>query len=161
MFIKHENKLYPKFQSEGNASQFAISFAKHFCKGFGLDIGCNRLDWAMPGAIPIDPIIDPSHDAMRLPHADLDFIYSSHCLEHLDSWVEAVEYWTKLLKQGGCLFLYLPDYSQTYWRPWNNRKHKHIIEKNHLYDLLTKLGYSTVIQSGVDLNNSYTTIAIK
>jgi predicted SAM-dependent methyltransferase len=153
--------LYPEFQSKGFASQFAIPFAKHFCSGIGLDIGCNRIEWALPGAIPIDPLINCGNDAMKLNYTELDYIYSSHCLEHLDSWVEAVEYWTKLIKKGGCLFLYLPDYSQTYWRPWNNKKHKHIIEKNHLYDLLNKLGYTTIIQSGVDLNNSYMTVCIK
>jgi hypothetical protein len=27
------------------------------------------------------------------------------------------------LNENGTLFLYLPDYSQEYWRPWNNKKH--------------------------------------
>ena len=44
--INHLENEYPKFQSIGNASQFAIPFAKHVCKGNGVDIGCNRLDWA-------------------------------------------------------------------------------------------------------------------
>jgi len=35
----HENKLYPLFQSKGNAAQFAIPFAKYICKGTGYDIG--------------------------------------------------------------------------------------------------------------------------
>lgn len=161
MFINHENKLYPKFQSEGNASQFAIPFAKHFCKGVGVDVGCNRSEWCFPGAIPVDPLLNEMTHAMNLGVSDLDFIYSSHCLEHLDSWVEAVVYWTSCLKKNGVIFLYLPDYSQTYWRPWNNKKHKHIIHKEHVTDLLKKLEYTTTISSEIDLNNSYIVVGIK
>lgn len=159
--INFEGVSYPSFQAEGNASQFAIPYAKHFCKGNGVDVGCNRLEWCFPEAIPVDPIISSSTHAMDLGISGLDFIYSSHCLEHLDSWTEAVEYWTKCLRSGGVLFLYLPHYSQRYWRPWNNKKHKHIIEPNHLKDLLIKLKYVDILQSEVDLNNSFITVASK
>lgn len=50
--IKFKNKTYPKFQSEGNAAQFAIPYAKHFCKGTGIDVGCNREEWKFPGHYP-------------------------------------------------------------------------------------------------------------
>lgn len=160
-FISFENQEYPIFQAEGNASQFAIPFARHFCKGVGYDIGCNRLDWKLEGAIAIDPLIDCSQDAFNLPQKEVDYIYSSHCLEHLDSWVDAIIYWTDHIKKEGVLFLYLPDYSQTYWRPWNNKKHKHIIERNHLVDLLKKLNYNKILISGIDLNNSYMVIGLK
>ena len=40
--IEFQRKWYPKFQTEGNASQFAIPFAKHVCKGYGYDIGCMK-----------------------------------------------------------------------------------------------------------------------
>lgn len=161
MFINHEGNDYPKFQAEGFASQFSIPFAKHFCKGIGVDVGCNRLEWTLPGAIPVDPNISEETDAMNLGMSSLDFIYSSHCLEHLDSWVDAVTYWTSCLKDNGVLFVYLPDYSQTYWRPWNNKKHKHIIHKEHVCDLLQHLNYSKIISSGIDLNNSYTVVGIR
>ena len=52
--IEYRGKKYPEFQSQGNASQFAIPYAEHFCKGKGLDIGCMKLEWAFPGATPID-----------------------------------------------------------------------------------------------------------
>jgi hypothetical protein len=37
--ITFNGQQYPEFQAKGNASQFAIPFAKHFCKGEGYDIG--------------------------------------------------------------------------------------------------------------------------
>ena len=33
--LNFSNEIYPKFQAEGNASQFAIPYAKHFCNGSG------------------------------------------------------------------------------------------------------------------------------
>jgi len=63
--IKFKNKEYPILQSLGNASQFAIPYAKHFCIGKGYDIGCNRLDWSFPGSIPIDISFDDNYDALN------------------------------------------------------------------------------------------------
>lgn len=150
---------YPKFQSEGNASQFSIPYAKHVCKGFGYDIGCNKKEWALDGAIPIDSIFDDHWDAYELPEP-ADYIYSSHCLEHLPDWVDALNYWTSMLKPNGTLFLYLPDYSQKYWRPWNNRRHLHILTPNHIEDYLKSTGaYNKIFVSGIDLNNSFMVMA--
>jgi len=153
--LKYKEKEYPKFQSEGYAAQFAIPYAKHVCKGQGVDIGCNRLEWKFPGAIPIDPEIDIKYDALNFPHKDLDYVFSSHCLEHLQNWVDVLDYWTSKLKIGGTLFLYLPDYSQEYWRPWNNRKHLNIFTAEIIVDYMKDRKYSNIFYSGVDLNNAF------
>jgi predicted SAM-dependent methyltransferase len=152
--ITYKNKIYPKFQAEGYASQFAIPFAKHVCKGKGVDVGCNRNEWAFPGAYPVDPIIN-GYDALNFPYENLDYIFSSHCLEHLNSWVSVLNYWTSKLKPGGVLFLYLPDYSQEYWRPWNNRKHLNIFTPEIIFDYMNDNGYKNIFKSGVDLNNAF------
>ena len=155
--ITYKQSKYPKFQTEGYASQFAIPYAKHVCKGIGVDVGCNRDEWAFPGSIPIDPNIDPLYDALNFPkHAnELDYIFSSHCLEHLNDWVSVLDYWTSKIKHDGVLFLYLPDYSQEYWRPWNNRKHLNIFTADIIYDYMIDRGYHNVFKSGVDLNNAF------
>ena len=49
--IEYKGIKYPKFQSEGYASQFVIPFAKKVCKGIGVDVGCNRLEWMYAGEI--------------------------------------------------------------------------------------------------------------
>ena len=84
-------------------------------------------------------LFDDEYDAYNLPEEKADYIFSSHCLEHLDSWVEALDYWIEKLRRGGDLFLYLPDYSQEYWRAWNNRKHKNIFSAQILNDFLTNV----------------------
>ena len=52
--INYKDTDYPKFQTLGNASQFAIPFAKHVCKGFGYDVGCMKKEWSFPNSYPVD-----------------------------------------------------------------------------------------------------------
>jgi len=156
--VEYKNKKYPRFQTIGNASQFAIPFAKYFCQGHGYDIGCNRVEWAYPGAVPIDPLISDSYDAYNLPVGQVDYIFSSHCLEHLADWVQALDYWTEHIKPGGILFLYLPHYDQEYWRPWNNRKHQHVLTADMISDYMADRGYCNIFSSGRDLNHSFTVV---
>lgn len=158
--IIYKNNEYPLFQTQGFAAQFIIPYAKHICTGFGVDVGCNRMDWCLPGAMPIDPVLN-DFDALNIPFDNLDYIFSSHCLEHLDDWVDVLDYWDTKLKVGGTIFLYLPDYSQEYWRPWNNRKHKNIFTPTILEDYFTNKAYSKIFKSGVDLNNSFSIFAEK
>jgi predicted SAM-dependent methyltransferase len=161
-FIEFANKKYPKFQSKGNASQFSIPFAKHFCKGYGYDIGFCEEEWKLPGARGIDITLNDGYDANKLPDNTLvDYIYSSHCLEHVDNWVETLELWLTKLKPNGVLFLYLPDFSQTYWRPWNNRKHKHCFTADIIRGFLEDNGMKNILVSGVDLNNSFIVVCEK
>lgn len=155
VIVYKEIYSYPKFQTTGNAAQFAIPFAKHVCKGIGYDIGCKKEEWAFPGAIPIDLEFDNGYDAFNLPNPQVDYIFSSHCLEHIMNWVEVMDYWYTVLKKGGTLFLYLPAYSQVYWRPWNNRKHLHIFTPEIIRHYMLDKGYRNVFVSDVDLNNSF------
>lgn len=159
--IDYKGNIYPKFQSQGFAAQFAFPFAKHLCKGTGYDIGCNRPEWCLPEAIPVDPLLTPEYDAYNLPNIKVDYIFSSHCLEHLRNWVEALDYWRTKLHDGGTLFLYLPDYSQVYWRSWNNTKHVHNLTPQMLRDYLTDRQFKNIFVSGVDLNNSFYAVAEK
>jgi SAM-dependent methyltransferase len=160
-FVEHENKIYPALQTNGNAARFALPFAKELLQGNGLDIGCNNPKWAYPGSIMIDLMIDDEWDAYNLPQGDYDYIFSSHCLEHLTDWVGALDYWGEHLKEGGVMFLYLPDYSQTYWRPWNNRKHLNIITPEFIKDYFEARDYKNIIVTGHDLNNSFYGVATK
>jgi len=153
--VEFKNKIYPLFQTVGRASQFAIPFAKHVCIGEGYDIGCMKKEWSFPGSYPIDSCFDDPYHATNLPKTDVDYIFSSHCLEHIDGWVDVMDYWYDTLKIGGVLFLYLPDYSQEYWKPWNNRKHFNIFTPEILYDYMKDKGYKNIFKSGIDLNNAF------
>lgn len=153
--IEFNKKFYPKYQSQGNAAKFIMPFAQQVCEGRGVDVGCMKIEWAFPGARPIDISFNDGYHALNLPEQNIDYIFSSHCLEHIDNWVDVMNYWYNTLRVGGVLFLYLPDYSQEYWRPWNNRKHKHIFSSTIIKDYMVSRGYKNVFNSGVDLNNSF------
>jgi predicted SAM-dependent methyltransferase len=153
--IEYKGTNYPKFQTEGNASQFAIPYALHVCKGIGYDIGCMKKEWSFPSSIPIDLSFDDDYHALNLPTKGVDYIFSSHCLEHINNWVDVMDYWYDTLNEGGTLFLYLPDYSQEYWRPWNNKKHVNIFTQTIIRDYLTHKGYKNIFVGEIDLNNAF------
>ena len=161
--ITYNNKTYPEFQCKGFAAQFAFPYAKQFCSGLGFDIGCMKEEWAFPGSIPVDISFDNEFHANNLPLLGIrvDYIFSSHCLEHIPNWVETLDYWYSKLVSGGTLFLYLPHYNQEYWRPWNNRKHLHIFTPEILRDYMTHKGYKKIIISECDLNASFMVVGEK
>jgi predicted SAM-dependent methyltransferase len=153
--IEFNGKIYPKLQSKGNAAKYAIPFAQEVCVGIGYDIGCMKKEWSLPGSIPIDISFNDGYDALNLPQKNVDYIFSSHCLEHINDWVNVMDYWHDILKDNGVLFLYLPDYSQEYWRPWNNKKHKNIFSSEIITDYMKQKNYKNIFSSGVDLLNSF------
>lgn len=159
--IIFNGQKYPKFQSEGFAARWVFPFAQELCKGTGFDIGAGRTSWALPGSIPIDTAFTEGH-AMNLPIGinKVDYIFSSHCLEHLPDWVGALNYWKTCILSGGVLFLYLPHPDQGYWRPWNNRKHIHLLQPLIIEDYLRSSGgWTNIFVSERDLNHSFTAIA--
>lgn len=162
--IQWEQRDYPVFQSQGFSAQFAFPFANKVCTGVGYDIGCNRKEWALPGAIPIDPALHDGspYDAMNLPPMAVNFIFSSHALEHIPDWVRVLDYWTTKINTAGVLCLYLPDFSQYYWRPWANTKHLHCFTPEIIKEYLVACKqYRNIFVSGIDLNNSFMVMAEK
>lgn len=153
--VNDTNIDYPAFQAEGNAAQFILPFAKQVCKGKGYDIGFGKEEWKLPGSIGIDINTDDEYDALNLPEGQVDYIFSSHCLEHLPNWVDALNYWLDNLVPNGVLFLYLPHKSQIYWRPYRNRKHIHVFDKDILRDYFDFKGVTKCFISDADLNNAF------
>ena len=160
--IEFNHNKYPFLQTEGFAAQYAFPFAKKILKGKGLDIGCGHVEWSFPGSIPIDSNIVNEWDANHLPDRKYDYIFSSHCLEHISDWVGTLDYWHTKLRHGGILFMYLPHYSQEYWRPWNNRKHTNVLTPEIIKDYLESRDWNNIfVTDGYDLNNSFYAIAEK
>jgi len=155
MIYEYKGKLYPQYLKEGNAARFATPFAEQFCKGRGLDIGCG--DWPLGWAIPIEKRHGATAEA--LPDDKFDYIFSSHCLEHLTDPVKALLHWKSRLVDGGVLFLYLPHPDMEYWLPQNNRKHLHQWHPDDMRKLVEDLGFVNVINSERDLCWSYSVVA--
>lgn len=163
--IEYKGKQYPLLQSEGFASQYAFPFADKILKGFGVDVGCMKKEWAYPKARPIDLDFPDEYHALNLPlnhnGQKWDYIFSSNMLEHVDNWVTVLDYWQTMLNEGGVLMLYLPHYKSEYWRVWNNLKHRHNLKAKELKAYLKDRGWAKVFTTGYDLNYCFYVIAEK
>ena len=101
-------------------------FELSFLKGEGVDIGV--------GGSPIGSRVlafdQEQGDANYITDyldRQFDFVYSSHCLEHMHDARAAIQEWWKLVKPGGVLFFIVPDedlYEQGFWPSYFNPDHK-------------------------------------
>lgn len=88
-----------------------------YCKGHGIDIGCGddplqdemitELVKYDQNQIP-DCVIGNAETLSEFPDCSFDFVYSSHCLEHIKDYKNALCNWFRVLKVGGFLILLLP-----------------------------------------------------
>lgn len=157
LLYEYRGKLYPNYLRTGAACRYILPVAQHFCRGRGVDVGCYY--WPMPDAIPID--IRTGGDAMKLPEGPFDYVFSSHCLEHLPDPATALEHWSSRLRSGGVLFLYLPHPDMEYWRPQNCRKHLHQWQPTDMAKMVADLGFVNVIHSERDLAWSFSVVGFK
>ncbi len=145
MIYEYKGKIYPTYLKNGNAVGHIEKIALHFCQGKGLDIG-GMYSWVLPGAIPINIMDDIlPYDAYNLPETkDLDYIFSSHCLEHLEQPIDALQYWLDHIKSGGTLFVYLPSKKMEYWLPENNKKHLQLWDPIDMVAIFKTLGLKDI-----------------
>lgn len=143
--VEFRDKEYPEFITKGNHARFIMPVAQEVLKEkkTGVDVGCKFKEWAFPGAHLVDVGFKDSYHANNLPFSgSLDYIFSSHCLEHIEGWERTVEYWYKSLQKDGILFLYLPD---TYCEYWDTR---FMPTKRHVNDLNPKVVSYIMAQCG-------------
>jgi SAM-dependent methyltransferase len=157
VIFEYKGSLYPEYLRNGNACQFIVPVAQQFCKGRGLDVGAGK--WPFPGSIPVE--LKDGGDAMALPAGEFDYLFSSHCLEHLPNPVAALEHWKTKIKPGGALFLYLPSPEQKYWLPQNCRKHLHSWWPSQMQQLVEDIGFRNVIRSERDMAWSFSVVGFK
>lgn len=115
------NKYYPDYIKHGAAVEGVKYLAQKYCKGKGVDIGAGV--WSLDGAKAVENNTD--ENAYKLLEIDnsLDYIFSSHLLEHLEDHKKAIEEWTVKLKSNGVLFMYLPHPSCHMWKKENLKYH--------------------------------------
>lgn len=152
----YRGELYPEYLKTGNAMQFIAPTALKFCRGRGLDVGAGK--WPLAGAEPVE--YSNGQNAYALPEGQWDYIFSSHCLEHLQNPVAALEHWQSRLRAGGTLFLYLPHPDMEYWRPQNCRKHLHTWRPAEMARILVDLGFIDVIHGERDLAWSFAVVGL-
>ena len=90
-------------------------FAKYLSGEKILDIGYKgyanpQLRTVVPHAIGVD-LDFPGYDGLHLPFEDssVDCVFSSHCLEHITSYKEAICDWYRVTKLGGFIVCIVPS----------------------------------------------------
>ena len=160
MIYNYKGKIYPGYLKTGDAQKYIATVAMHFCKGKGVDVG-GYMNWTLKGSTAINVTNDDGYHADDFPGEDLDYIFSSHTLEHIPDYISTLEYWTTKLKNVGIIYLYLPHYDMEYWRPENNRKHLHSFTPEVITNALTELGYKNIIASERDMYYSFSVVGRK
>ena len=112
-----------------------VRYASRYFVGNGIDIGAGNdsiglyAEW-FPGMRQVRAWDLPDGDAQLLQSVadeSLDFVHSSHCLEHMRDPVEALRHWFRVLKPGGHLVCVVPDedlYEQGVFPSTFNSDHK-------------------------------------
>ncbi len=153
-------------------------FATRYFVGRGLDVGGGIDTLALfqeffPLASCISRYDLENGDAQLLRNVGdgaFDFLYSSHCLEHMRDAREALANWLRVVKSGGHLVIQVPDedlYEQGQWPSRYNSDHKltFTISKPkswspvsvNLLDLLQEFSTLARIISLAQIDNAYRT----
>jgi predicted SAM-dependent methyltransferase len=81
---------------------------KQATQGNGIDIGCGP-DPVSPNARRFDLEHGDANFVSQYVKEQFDFVYSSHCLEHMHDPKATILDWWRLVKPGGHLFVVVPD----------------------------------------------------
>lgn len=99
--------------SKSHEDKLANGFYEKYMSGAGLDIGFSGY---IPGVVPVLETaigVDknyPGYDGKSLPFADesKDYVYSSHCLEHIADFKGTIREWFRVVKIGGYIITVVP-----------------------------------------------------
>lgn len=119
--IYKSTRYYPDYIKQGAAVEGVKYLAQKYCTGKGVDIGPG--DWPIDGARAVENNDNDNAYTLLEKNNSLDFVFSSHLLEHLNEPNSAIEEWTKKLKPGGVLFMYLPHPACHMWKKENLKYH--------------------------------------
>jgi ADP-heptose:LPS heptosyltransferase/SAM-dependent methyltransferase len=123
-----------------------------YTNGKGLDLGCGQFKafphfigvdnghhWGMKG---VDVHVDTCEDLSLFAGQSMDFVVSSHLLEHIKDYKKALKEWWRVLKVGGRLCLYLPhkEHYPNIGEKGANPDHKHDFFPTDIESAMKNLG---------------------
>jgi hypothetical protein len=114
---EYKGRFYQDYLTVGGAGHAIFRTALNYCKGKGIEVGAGL--WPLPGAVPLDIWRGPGagNALADIPDTSQDYVFSSHCLEHVEDWNSELDKWVGKLKPGGIIFLYLPHPDCGIWNP--------------------------------------------
>lgn len=123
-------------------------------QGKGLDIGCGTMK-CWPEMIGVDSlkdyggqrpnavdVVSKGEDLSLFGDKTLDYIFSSHFLEHVVDYKACLTEWWNKLKVGGNLILYLPHkkFYPNIGQPGSNPDHKHDYMPDDIINTMKEIG---------------------
>ena len=130
-----------------------------YTAGRGLDLGCglfktfphfigvdNGHHWGNQG---VDVMVDTCEDLSVFADNSMDFVFSSHLLEHITNYEAALKEWWRVIKQDGYLILYLPhkEHYPNIGEAGANPDHKHDFMPADIIDAMVKIGGWTLLEN--------------
>jgi SAM-dependent methyltransferase len=139
------NKIYPQYLKFGGAVESVRFLALNYCKGEGVDVGSGI--WPLNGARPIENHATENAYKINALDNSLDYVFSSHLLEHLGHHQLAINEWRRVLSPSGILFLYLPHPVCKMWAPQVLKEHVWMPDPIYLRDFLPEVGFEILDMS--------------
>lgn len=115
-----------------------------YLKGNGIDVGAGSAALVVPsGTVRAWDRSDGDGQTLdSVQDASLDFVYSSHCLEHLADISVALKNWVRVTKPQGYLYIVVPDYTLFEHHCWPSK-----FNPNHTHSFSLNLEKSKVGRS--------------
>ena len=139
-----------------------------YTAGRGLDLGCglfktfphfigvdNGHHWGNQG---VDVMVDTCEDLSIFADNSMDFVFSSHLLEHITDYEAALKEWWRVIKTDGYLILYLPhkEYYPNIGEAGANPDHKHDFVPVDIINAMVKIsGWSMRVNENRNDGNEY------
>ena len=152
---------------KAEARRLRDGFFEKYMRGRGLDIGYkgslrDQAEPVLPGAIGVDEDY-PGYRNNILPFPDesQDYVYSSHCLEHIKDPTPPLQEWFRVVKTGGFLIVTVPHrdlYEKKLVRGsrWNGDHKRFYTPSSFLAEIETALGVNSYrIRHLIDCDDGY------
>lgn len=133
-----------------------------YTRGKGLEIGCgsqktyphfigvdNGRDTVLFGQKINPDIRTEAEDLSMFASQSMDFVFSSHTLEHVDEDLTALKEWWRVLKPKGYLTLYLPHKSfyPNVGQPGANQDHRRDYLPDDVIGLMKQVGSWDLVEN--------------
>lgn len=139
---------------QGNESGKIKYDIVQYTRGLGLDLGCGQYK-TYPHFIGVDNgnhaqfgwnikpdvFVESCEKLDVFASQSMDFVFSSHLLEHIHDFKGALKEWWRVIKTGGYLVLYLPhkEFYPNIGQPGANPDHKHDFYPQDIIDVMSDL----------------------
>lgn len=154
--------------SKLNDARLKNGYNEYF-SGDGIDIGCGSdvlskdIFKNITSVMPYDLHEGDALTCHNLDSNRFDFVYSSHCLEHMDDPYKAMENWIRICVENGYIVVAVPHeiyYEKNVWPSQYNNGHKHsfrIESKSsmpksiHVFEMLNRFENISIVKLGAVL----------